>query len=232
MSEQNPVENVQNEETSEISVEALQKQLIEATTRIEDYSSQLEALKNKNNELLSEKKKTQAARQEAEEKAKQEAEEKAKAEGNFKQLYESLKAESAKEAEALRTQLTSVLESTKQEKIMVEAYKIANEASAIKGKATELMAQDIAKNLDIVDGQFVTKENGQLSSKPVTSLVEHYSTSEDWAPLRNSNRSSGGSASGQGTTSTKAQMTIAEFQEAYPTPSAQLAARDSVDLID
>ena len=231
MSEQTPVENVQNE-TSEITLEGLQEQLSTISSQLELERKEKEAVLNKNNELLVEKKKAQLARQEAEEQARLKEEEKAKEAGNFKELYESLKQNSTSEIEQLRSELNSVLENSKQEKIMVEALKIANQSHAIEGRATELMAQDIAKNLDIVDGQFVTKENGQLSSKPISALAEHYSTSEDWAFARNSNKSSGGSAAGAGTTSTKTKMTVAEFQQAYPTPSAQQAARDSVELID
>lgn len=231
MSEQAPVENVQNE-TPEISIESLQEQLTSINSQLEIERKEKEAVLAKNNELLAEKKKARQAKEEAEELARLQAEEKAKEVGDYKQLYDTLKQNSQKQVEDLQNQLNSLVENGKKEKIMIEAYKIAQESNAVNGKATDLMAKDIANSLDIVDGKFVYK-NGDSMSEDLNSLKEHYSTSDDWAFARNSVKSSGGSASGAGTTSTKQKMTYDEFSKTYTTPSAQIEAlKNSVEIIN
>tara|TARA_R110000868_G_scaffold338663_1_gene599429 strand:+ start:5381 stop:6040 length:660 start_codon:yes stop_codon:yes gene_type:complete len=126
-----------------------------------------QGLKAKNDELLSEKKKVQLAMTEAEKRASQEAEEKLKAGNNYKQLYESQKAESEK----YRSEVDSLQNSFKQNKISAEAAVIAATLTKDVARA-ELLREKLSQRITIVDGEIrVTDSKGQLTVSTLDELT-------------------------------------------------------------
>jgi hypothetical protein len=166
------------------SVDDLQKQLA-------DITGQFEAVKAKNEELLSETKASKAAKREAEEAARKAAEEQARKDGDFEQLHAS--------SEAARKQLQEQLESLSkgiaEEKRDAAALKLAGELA--EGANIELLATFISGRLKYKDGGIkVTDNAGQLTVSSLADLKAEFQSDARYASLLKGNQSSGGGASG------------------------------------
>jgi len=129
-------------------------------TQIEE---QVTGLKAKNDELLAEKKRIQREKEKADAEARTEAERVAQEQNDFKQLYESQKAE----AEKLQVQLQEVNSNIQRQTVMSEAARLASGLTKDVAKA-KLLEQQISQRLTLVDGEIkVLDESGQLTvSKP------------------------------------------------------------------
>jgi len=163
-------------------------------------------LKSKVDELLGEKKAAQKAREQAQLEAKQRAEEKAKAENDYKQLFESQKAE----ADTLRQTIEKMNGDITREKITGQAAKLASSLTKDTGRA-QLLQQQISQRLTLVDGELrVTDENGQLTVSTLDDLTASIKTAYPF--LVDGNQASGGSATrSQGSAERSRQITRSEF---------------------
>jgi len=146
------------------------------------------ALKAKNDELLSEKKKTQELARKAEEQARIEAEEKAKAKNDYKELFESQKSEHDKLMAAYNDLQTSI----KRQKINTEAGRIAASLTKDLSRA-KLLEQQVSSRLTLVDDQIrVVDDNGQLTVSTLDDLTNKIKN--DYPFLIDGSQASGGGA--------------------------------------
>lgn len=146
------------------------------------------ALKAKNDELISEKRKTQEAVKRAEEQAKHEAEEKLKAKNDYKQLFESQK----NETERLHNAYKQLEASIEKQKISTEAGRIAASLTKDVGRA-KLLEQQVSSRLTIVDNQIrVVDDSGQLTVSTLDDLTAKLKT--DYPFLIDGSQASGGGA--------------------------------------
>lgn len=167
-----------------ISLEQLQAQLA-------DVTSQLEKVKSKNDELLTEKKKAQQIARDAEEAARIEQQEKLKAKGDFEQLHKSAMAELEKERE-LHNKLRS---SVANKEVENAALKIS--ADLAEGENVGLLAEFVTKRLKHTEeGIKVTNESGELTVSTLDDLKKTFSEDPKFASLLKGRKSSGGGALG------------------------------------
>lgn len=154
-------------------------------TQIEE---QVTGLKAKNDELLAEKKRIQREKEKADAEARTEAERVAQEQNDFKQLYESQKAE----AEKLQVQLEEVNSNVQRQTVMSEAARLASGLTKDVAKA-KLLEQQISQRLTLVDGEIkVLDESGQLTVSKPESLTE--SIRENYPFLVDGSQASGGGA--------------------------------------
>jgi len=154
-------------------------------TQIEE---QVTGLKAKNDELLAEKKRIQRDKEKADAEARIEAERVAQEQNDFKQLYESQKAE----AEKLQVQLEEVNSNIQRQTVMSEAARLASGLTKDVAKA-KLLEQQISQRLTLVDGEIkVLDESGQLTVSKPESLTE--SIRENYPFLVDGSQASGGGA--------------------------------------
>lgn len=173
-------------------VEALKAQVAELTKGIE-------ALKSKNDELLTETKAAKAAKREAEEKAKAEAEELARKSGNIEALEKSWQEKLAKaQADAQRT-IDALQGSITTMTVDNVAVRLANEI-AVPGSADILIPHIKARlAAEQRDGQFVTvvrDAQGKPSAASLDDLKTEFTTSPAFAPVIVGSKASGGGAGG------------------------------------
>jgi len=154
-------------------------------TQIEE---QVTGLKAKNDELLAEKKRIQREKEKADAEARTEAERVAQEQNDFKQLYESQKAE----AEKLQVQLQEVNSNIQRQTVMSEAARLASGLTKDVAKA-KLLEQQISQRLTLVDGEIkVLDESGQLTVSKPESLTE--SIRENYPFLVDGSQATGGGA--------------------------------------
>ena len=173
-------------------VEALKAQVAELTKGIE-------ALKSKNDELLTETKAAKAAKREAEEKAKAETEELARKSGNIEALEKSWQEKLAKaQADAQRT-IDALQGSITTMTVDNVAVRLANEI-AVPGSADILIPHIKARlAAEQRDGQFVTvvrDSAGKPSAASLDDLKTEFTTSPAFAPVIVGSKASGGGAGG------------------------------------
>jgi hypothetical protein len=191
------------------SVEDLQAQLA-------DITGQFEAVKAKNDELLTETKASKAAKREAEEAARKAAEEKARQDGDFEQLHKSSEAE----RQRLTEELNGLRQNVSNEKRDNAAMKIAAELA--EGANAELLSEFIGRRLKYTDqGLKVTDAAGELTVSSIEDLKTEFKNDSRYASLLKGNQSSGGGASG-GSTGGGAAKTMARAEFDGLNPAAQM----------
>ncbi len=174
----------EEKKTNEVDVNALQAQ-------IDDLSGQLGKVNNKNQELISEKRAVQAARDEAEQTAKIEAEEKLKASSNFKELHKS----SELEREKLQNELNDLRGKNEKKEVKVAAMDIAS--SLAEGKNIKNLSKLIIDRLKYTsEGVKVLNESGELTVSTLEEFKQQVQSSGDYDSLLKGNQSSGGGANG------------------------------------
>ena len=181
-----------SEEVNE--VEALKAQVAELTKG-------LDALKHKNEELLTETKAAKQAKREAEEKARQEAEELARKGGDVEALEKSWQAKLAKRESELASQVEAMQDSITRMTVDNVAVRIANEI-AVPGSA-DILIPHIKSRLaaEQRDGQFVTvirDSEGKPSAATLEDLKSEFTSNAAFAPVIVGSKASGGGASGSG----------------------------------
>ena len=182
------------DEEKNADVEALKAQVAELTKGIE-------ALKAKNDELLTETKAAKAAKREAEERAKAEAEELARKSGDVAALESSWAEKLAKRERELTQQIETMQGSITTMTVDNVAVRLANEI-AVPGSA-DILIPHIKSRLaaEQRDGQFVTvvrDSAGKPSAATLDDLKTEFTTSPAFAPVIVGSKASGGGASGGG----------------------------------
>ena len=178
----------------------------------EQLAAEIEALRNKNSELLGEVKKYKGDYRSLQTKLDDEARAKAEAEGNYQQLYESSEAE----RQSLQQQIQDMTAAGEKREIGTASLKIASELA--EGANVELLSEFIARRLKINEGEIkVTDEAGNLTVSSLDDLKAEFSGSARFAALIKGSQASGGGAVGgsSGGSATKS-MTRAEFEALDP----------------
>lgn len=158
---------------------------------ITDLQKQLEAISNKNKELLNEKKQVSNKARELEAAREQEKLEKAKRDGDFEQLLKS----SEKQRSELEAKLSEMTGNITKEKLQAESLKIASDLAD--GANAKILARFIQERITYVDGEIkVLDQHGGLTVSPLEHLKEEFKTSDDFKSLLRGIKSSGGNAVG------------------------------------
>lgn len=203
------IENNESNNNESVSIEELNAQLEAERNKNNDLAGQLDALRNKTDELLGETKKAkEKARAEAEA-AKQAEIEKAKKSGDFEQLLKS----SEEQRSELEKKFHELQSKVSQEKVNNTALKIASELAD--GSNAELLSEFISRRLKYTDdGVKVLDEQGNLTVSDVNALKQEFANSGKFKSLLRGNQASGGSAAGSGNgVSADKTMSRADFEK-------------------
>lgn len=158
---------------------------------LEALRKEFDAVKAKNDELLSEAKKAKQARRDAEDHARTSAEEALKKAGDFESLYKS----SLSELEKTKNDFEGLKGNIATEKRNNAAMKLATELA--EGPNAELLSEFISKRLRYTDeGVKVTDINGELTVSSLDDLKREFQSSDKFASLLRGNQASGGGAAG------------------------------------
>jgi len=167
------------------------KELQEKAASADDFQSQLTKVKGKNDELIGEKRKAQAAKDEAEEKARLEAEEKNVATNNYKELHASSEEQRGK----LQGQLDELKGKTAKDQCENAAQKLS--AKLADGENVGLLAEFVTKRLKSTDdGIKVLDKDGHQTVSSLDDLAKEIEGDPRFASLLKGNQSNGGGAGG------------------------------------
>lgn len=154
----------------------------------ERLDQEIAGLKSKNDELLAEKKAIQKAKEEADAKARDEREKQAQENGQYKELYESQKAEN----DSLGVRLKEMMENQQRQTIKSEALRLASTLTKDVQKA-KLLEKEISQRLTLVDNEIrVTDDKGQLTVSSLDDLSAKIKT--EYSFLVDGIQSQGGGA--------------------------------------
>jgi hypothetical protein len=154
----------------------------------ERLDQEIAGLKSKNDQLLAEKKAIQKAKEEADAKARDEREKQAQENGQYKELYESQKAEN----DSLSVRLKEMMENQQRQTIKSEALRLAGTLTKDVQKA-KLLEKEISQRLTLVDNEIrVTDDKGQLTVSSLDDLSAKIKT--EYSFLVDGIQSQGGGA--------------------------------------
>ena len=177
--------------TEEVDVSALQEQLTTLQATNQELADQFDAIKNKNDELLTETKSAKEAKRKAEADAIAEKDRMAKESGDFESLYKS-SSEKLQMTESTLSQLQGRIETEQKGNA---AMKIA--ADLAEGSNIDLLSTFINTRLSFQEGNLkVTDGNGNLTISSLDDLKAEFKNDPKFASLLKGNQSSGGGATG------------------------------------
>ena len=177
--------------TEEVDVSALQEQLTTLQATNQELADQFDAIKNKNDELLTETKSAKEAKRKAEADAIAEKDRMAKESGDFESLYKS-SSEKLQMTESTLSQLQGRIETEQKGNA---AMKIA--ADLAEGSNIDLLSTFINTRLSFQEGALkVTDGNGNLTISSLDDLKAEFKNDSKFASLLKGNQSSGGGATG------------------------------------
>lgn len=177
--------------TEEVDVSALQEQLTTLQATNQELADQFDAIKNKNDELLTETKSAKEAKRKAEADAIAEKDRMAKESGDFESLYKS-SSEKLQMTESTLSQLQGRIETEQKGNA---AMKIA--ADLAEGSNIDLLSTFINTRLSFQEGALkVTDGNGNLTISSLDDLKAEFKNDPKFASLLKGNQSSGGGATG------------------------------------
>lgn len=182
-----------------------------------DGDDDVDALKRKNDELISEKRAAQKARDEATEQARIAAEEAARKSGNLAELEKSLTAKHTAELEKVRAEITKrdgLILGGRKDAILAD---LAN--NFISPNAAKLMMANLVDVGYGEDGQVGVTFKG-IDGKPVTTdqkeFIKHLSANNDFKSLIKGSSANGGGAAPSGKPQTGKMLDRAEFDSMNP----------------
>lgn len=177
--------------TEEVDVSALQEQLTTLQATNQELADQFDAIKNKNDELLTETKSAKEAKRKAEADAIAEKDRMAKESGDFESLYKS----SSEKLQMTETTLSQLQGRIETEQKGNAAMKIA--ADLAEGSNIDLLSTFINTRLSFQEGALkVTDGNGNLTISSLDDLKAEFKNDPKFASLLKGNQSSGGGATG------------------------------------
>jgi len=177
--------------SEEVDVSALQEQLTTLQATNQELADQFDAIKNKNDELLTETKSAKEAKRKAEADAIAEKDRMAKESGDFESLYKS-SSEKLQMTESTLSQLQGRIETEQKGNA---AMKIA--ADLAEGSNIDLLSTFINTRLSFQEGNLkVTDGNGNLTISSLDDLKAEFKNDPKFASLLKGNQSSGGGATG------------------------------------
>lgn len=202
--------------------------LEELREKFNDLNTQFNAVKAKNDELLTEAKRAKNAKREAEEAARQEELAKHQASNNYKELHKS----SELEREKLVKRIADLEGANAKEKRDAAANKLAS--TLAEGFNVELLADSVKKRLKFTDGEVkVLDANGALTVSSLDDLAKEFKNDPKYASLLKGNKSSGGGANGgsKGSGATDKTLTREEFNALDHTARSKFS-RDGGKVVD
>lgn len=177
--------------SEEIDVSALQEQLATLQESNQALTDQFDAIKSKNDELLTETKSAKEAKRKAEADAIAEKDRMAKESGDFESLYKS----SAEKLQSTQSSLSELQGRIEKEQKGNAAMKIA--ADLAEGSNIDLLSTFIDTRLSFQDGALkVTDASGNLTISSLDDLKAEFKNDARFASLLKGNQSSGGGATG------------------------------------
>ena len=177
--------------TEEVDVSALQEQLTTLQATNQELADQFDAIKNKNDELLTETKSAKEAKRKAEADAIAEKDRMAKESGDFESLYKS----SSEKLQMTETTLSQLQGRIETEQKGNAAMKIA--ADLAEGSNIDLLSTFIDTRLSFQEGALkVTDGSGNLTISSLDDLKAEFKNDPKFASLLKGNQSSGGGATG------------------------------------
>ena len=177
--------------TEEVDVSALQEQLTTLQATNQELADQFDAIKNKNDELLTETKSAKEAKRKAEADAIAEKDRMAKESGDFESLYKS----SSEKLQLTESTLNDLQGKIQKEQKGNAAMKIA--ADLAEGSNIDLLSTFINTRLSFQEGALkVTDGNGNLTISSLDDLKAEFKNDPKFASLLKGNQSSGGGATG------------------------------------
>jgi chromosome segregation ATPase len=177
--------------SEEVDVSALQEQLTTLQATNQELADQFDAIKNKNDELLTETKSAKEAKRKAEADAIAEKDRMAKESGDFESLYKS----SSEKLQMTETTLSQLQGRIETEQKGNAAMKIA--ADLAEGSNIDLLSTFINTRLSFQEGNLkVTDGNGNLTISSLDDLKAEFKNDPKFASLLKGNQSSGGGATG------------------------------------
>lgn len=199
-------------EENEVDVNALQEEINSLKVSNEELTNQFQAVKNKNDELLTETKSAKEARRKAEADAITEKDRLAKESGDFESLYKS----SSEKLQTTQQTLNELQGKIETEKKGNAAMKIA--ADLAEGSNVDLLSTFINTRLKYQEGELkVTDSNGNLTISSLDDLRNEFQNDSRFASLLKGNQSSGGGATGGNNSGSAAKTkSRAEFEAFNP----------------
>ena len=177
--------------SEEIDVSALQDQLATLQESNQALTDQFDAIKSKNDELLTETKSVKEAKRKAEADAIAEKDRMAKESGDFESLYKS----SSEKLQSTQSSLSELQGRIEKEQKGNAAMKIA--ADLAEGSNIDLLSTFIDTRLSFQDGALkVTDGSGNLTISSLDDLKAEFKNDARFASLLKGNQSSGGGATG------------------------------------
>ena len=177
--------------SEEVDVTALQEQLTTLQATNQELANQFDAIKSKNDELLTETKSAKEAKRKAEADAIAEKDRMAKESGDFESLYKS----SSEKLQLTESTLNDLQGKIQKEQKGNAAMKIA--ADLAEGSNIDLLSTFINTRLSFQEGVLkVTDGNGNLTISSLDDLKSEFKNDSKFASLLKGNQSSGGGATG------------------------------------
>ena len=202
--------------SEEVDVSALQEQLTTLQATNQELADQFDAIKNKNDELLTETKSAKEAKRKAEADAIAEKDRMAKESGDFESLYKS-SSEKLQMTESTLSQLQGRIETEQKGNA---AMKMA--ADLAEGSNIDLLSTFINTRLSFQEGALkVTDGNGNLTISSLDDLKAEFKNDSKFASLLKGNQSSGGGATG-GNNSGRAAKTKSRAEFTALNPADQM----------
>ena len=177
--------------SEEVDVTALQEQLTTLQATNQELANQFDAIKSKNDELLTETKSAKEAKRKAEADAIAEKDRMAKESGDFESLYKS----SSEKLQLTESTLNDLQGKIQKEQKGNAAMKIA--ADLAEGSNIDLLSTFIDTRLSFQEGALkVTDGSGNLTISSLDDLKAEFKNDPKFASLLKGNQSSGGGATG------------------------------------
>ena len=198
--------------SEEVDVTALQEQLTTLQATNQELANQFDAIKSKNDELLTETKSAKEAKRKAEADAIAEKDRMAKESGDFESLYKS----SSEKLQLTESTLNDLQGKIQKEQKGNAAMKIA--ADLAEGSNIDLLSTFINTRLSFQEGALkVTDGNGNLTISSLDDLKAEFKNDPKFASLLKGNQSSGGGATGGNNSGSAAKTkSRAEFSALNP----------------
>jgi len=186
-------------------------------TTLEGLQTEFDAVKGKNEELLTETKNAKSAKREAESKADEERTRLATEKGDFEQLFKSLE----NKHNTLQSDYEGLQGNIATEKKNNAAMKIATELAD--GSNAELLSEFLGRRLKFTDdGIKVTDATGNLTVSSMDDLKKEFAGDARYSALLKGNQSSGGGASGGSNSGGAAkEKTRSEFNDLNPVEASK-----------
>jgi Uncharacterized conserved protein len=199
-----------NEEQPEVNeVQLLKQQLADAQKAIEAISAKKEELLKETKQAKEEK------RRQAEEAEKARQEKLVVAEKNGE--YEKLWKQAQEDKQNLEKQLQQDRKERREEKINLDAIKIANDLAKGDAYKAELLSTFIASSISKIADEY-----GRADADVLASVRQQFETDKKYAPLLGGNQSAGGGAPGNQRSAPKTnEITRADFEKMNDVQRAQ-----------